>query len=457
MKVLLISTNLAETPYPVYPLGMGMVAAALAEAGHDVLQYDFLQHQASLQALTAYVRESKPEIVGLSIRNIDNVNLINEHRYIDVVREIVAALRTVTAARIVLGGSGFSLMPETLLTALGADYGIVGEGEALMVEFVDNAARNRFPAEPILRSTPALVGDRIPSARYDRAIMRYYLQSGKTAPIQTKRGCTHRCAYCSYPLLEGRTLRCRDPEAVVDDMQRVVSEHGVDLVFFTDSVFNDDEGHYLDILRCLQKRGVCIPWVAFLKPEPFDDATIRLMKATGLRAVELGADAPTDTTLRGLHKSFTFSDVIACNERLAAHAVAVAHYYMFGGPDETAATVAEGIRNIVELKNAVAFMFMGIRILPDTPLEAMAVRDGLIRPGQDLLEPVYYLAPGIEKDWLQATLTAGFKGQRHCVFPPDVFEKQVRLLHRLGHAGVLWDLLTPRGGGNVPRRRIHSP
>ena len=39
---------------------------------------------------------------------------------------------------------------------------------------------------------------------------------------------------------------------------------------------------------------------------------------------------------------------------------------------------------------------VGIRIYPGTPLALRAVQDGLIRPGDDLLEPRFYLAPGLE-------------------------------------------------------------
>lgn len=456
MKILLISTNLEETPYPVYPLGMGMVAAALERAGHQIAQFDLLQHEGSLEALAAAARDAAPGLVGLSIRNIDNVNWVNEHRYIGGAREIVRTLRAACSAPIVLGGSGFSLMPEAILAALGADYGVVGEGEALFTAFVADAERGVFPAVPILRSTPSLSGGAIPSACYDPAILAFYNRRGRTAPIQTKRGCTHRCAYCTYPLLEGREVRSRSPRAIVDDMERVVREFGVEQVFFTDSVFNDDAGTYLDILRELKARRLHIPWCAFLKPEPFDEATLDLLLETGLRAVELGSDASTDATLAGLHKSFRFADIVECDRRLADRGVPVAHYYMFGGPGETRATVQEGIRNITALTRAVSFMFMGIRILPGTPLEAVALEKGLLRPGQDLLEPVYYLEPGLDREWLQATLTEGFRGHRRCVFPPDAFERQVRLLHQLGYSGMLWDLLSPVAQG-ARRARRHSP
>ena len=42
MKIFLISSNIADTPYSVYPLGLSMVAASLKNAGHNVRQFDFL-------------------------------------------------------------------------------------------------------------------------------------------------------------------------------------------------------------------------------------------------------------------------------------------------------------------------------------------------------------------------------------------------------------------------------
>ena len=444
MKVLLIAANVAKTPYPVYPLGIGMVGKALKNVGHDVVQFDFLQNDMSLDAVSNCVLRENPDIVGVSIRNIDNVNLLNEQRYIHAVKDIVACIRKVSAARIVLGGSGYSILPEAILTESGADYGIVGEGERTMVRFVADAQRGVYPQQPILRShKPLLSGKDIPSACYDLHLMEYYLQRGNVASVQTKRGCAHKCLYCTYPLLEGADIRCRDPEEVVNDIETLVNKYKAKMIFFTDSVFNDDTGHYLDVLYAMKKRGVIVPWTAFFKPEKMDKDVIDLMKETGLKAIELGSDAPTDTTLTGLGKSFRFENIVKCNDLFAAHGIATAHYFMFGCPGETEQSVLEGIENIIGLKKSVSFIFMGIRILPNTGLEKIAIRDGIITEGQDLLEPVYYIAPGIDRNWLEKTLTDAFKNVRHCIFPPDAKESSVQFLHKLGYTGLLWDMLIP--------------
>lgn len=264
MKVFLASSNTATTPYPTYPLGMGMVAAALTRAGHEVNQFDLLQHDSRLDQLADALRADPPGLVGVSIRNVDSTNIFNDKPFLEAVRTLVAAIRQATPAPVVLGGAGFSILPEAILDYTGADYGIVGEGERLAVELADTLARGEKPPHRILRGGAPLTGSEIPSALYDPALLRYYMQNGTIVPIQTKRGCSFICDYCSYPLLEGKALRPRDPAAVVDDIQRLTAEHQVPYVFFTDSVFNDTAGHYIRLVEEMDRRRVRVKCNRFL-------------------------------------------------------------------------------------------------------------------------------------------------------------------------------------------------
>lgn len=447
MKVLLIASNIAETPYAVYPLGMSMVAGALQAAGHTVVQCDFLSLGKSTDAIVSAVNEEKPDVIGISIRNIDNVNCMNERRYIDVVKAMVTAIKEHTDIPIVLGGTGFSILPEIILDEVGGDYGIVGEGEVLMVQFVNDLAQGIRPNKKCLRSENPLGAHDIPLTAYDPTLLQFYLQRGNVASVQTKRGCTHRCVYCSYPLLEGNHVRSRDPQSVVDDIQNLMDTHGAKYIFFTDSVFNDDGDTYLDIVHEMKKRNIVVSWTAFFKPEGLTEEKILSMKETGLCAAEMGADASTDTTLRKMGKSFTFADVIATNELFVKNGIATAHYYMFGGPGETQETVKQGIANLVGMKNTASFIFMGIRILPNTILEKIAKAEGVISEDQNFLEPVYYIAPGLDKQWLEKTLEKGFTGVRYCVFPPDALDSSLQFMHKMGYSGSMWDMLLPKNRG----------
>ena len=114
---------------------------------------------------------------------------------------------------------------------------------------------------------------------------------------------------------------------------------------------------------------------------------------------------------------------------------------MFGGPGETEETVREGIKNILSLENAISFIFMGIRILPGSPLFNIAQKEGLVAKGQSLLEPAYYFAPGMDRKWLEETLTKAFAGLRHCVFPADALDSSLQLLHNMGYSGMMWEMI----------------
>ncbi|MDT8391708.1 MAG: lipid biosynthesis B12-binding/radical SAM protein [Lentisphaeria bacterium] len=442
MNVLLIAANTATVPYPVYPLGMSVVAGAVQRAGHRVSQCDFLVAGQSLDAIHARVVRENPDVVGISIRNVDNVNLLNEQRYIDVVKDLVDTVRAAGCGRVILGGSGFTIFPDSILRATGADFGLVGEGEESLPRLLTAlAAGEKIPHAIIHADVPRLTKISMNSALYDPELVDYYMKHSNVIAVQTKRGCAHKCVYCSYPMLEGDETRSRDPEQVVDDIQHLIAAHKAELLFFTDSIFNDDDDAYLDVLRAMARRGVRVPWTAFFKPAAFSEEAMELFKTTGLKAIELGSDAACDTTLKGLNKAFTFADIRRTNDQFAAAGVAVAHYYMFGGPGETADTVREGVKNILSLKHCVSFMFMGIRILPGTPLEKLALKQGIITPETNLLEGGYYLSPDVDADWMEKELTDAFAHVRNCVFPPDAMAEHVQLLHKLGYTGLLWDML----------------
>ncbi|MAF94762.1 MAG: lipid biosynthesis B12-binding/radical SAM protein [Rhodospirillaceae bacterium] len=455
MKCFLVGANIATSPYPVYPLGMSMIANALIKADHEVVQFDFLQNQSSLKRLRASIETAKPQMVGISMRNIDNVNSIQEEKYTAIVKSIVAEIKSVSNAVIVLGGTAFSILPEKLLKEIGGDYGIVGEGEELIVKLASMIQNNQKPSNKIFKADSTLEGIQIPRALYNKEMVNYFLDNGSIANVQTKRGCIHRCVYCSYPYLEGNIFRKRDIKETIDDIEFLIKECKAKMIFFTDSVFNDKQGIYIELLETMVKRKIVAPWTAYIKPEKISDSVIDLMIKTGVKGVEIGGDGASDETLAGLGKSFRFHDIIACNKSFTDKDIATSNFFMFGGPRENKETVKTGIDNIISLKKTVSFMFLGIRILPNTKLYDMAVKHNMISINDDLLEPVYYIEPGLDKNWLETTLEKGFKPHRHCVFPPNALENSVKFLHKLGHTGLMWDLLIP-GRNNQRARKINK-
>lgn len=442
-KVFLLSANTTTEPYPVYPLGMGIIAAALQSGGHQVMQFDFLVAGRSEESLGQALRAFAPDFVSISLRNIDNVDSFTSESqwYLAGARRLVDIVRQQTPAPVIVGGSAFSLLPEEILDYTGADYGVVGEGERLICELLQ-ALETQAEVPAIWRNQGgALQGEELHSPLLESSFVRYYMEHSGTVNLQTKRGCPHSCTYCTYPALEGRAFRLRDPKEVVEDVRNMQRTQQIESLFFTDSVFNDAQGHYLQLAEEMLRADLNIRWSGFFRPQGIGREELELLKRSGLYALELGTDAASDTTLGELRKGFSFEDVLEVNRACVAEELPCAHYIMFGGPGETPETLEQGLDNIALLENCVVFAFSGIRILPRTALRDRAVSEGLLDAGNTLLRPSYYFSPGIDPDTMNARIEEAFRGRRDRIFPPSEGQKRLAMMNRFGFKGLLWDKL----------------
>ena len=244
MKVLLVSANTLKEPYPVYPLGLDYVSGAIA-AEHQVQIVD-MNSLGDRDSLATIIEAFSPDVIGMSLRNIDNTDTTDPRGFIGQYREIVDAIRNHTDVPLVLGGSGFTIFPDETIKALDADYGIIGEGERLGLLL--NAIQNREDAGSIPgvitrkrnKDLPApWEGKIIRSPIPNPSNLKYYLQNGGMLNLQTKRGCHFKCVYCTYPHIEGRKLRLMDPEEIAAAACELQA-NGAKYFFITDSVFNAD-------------------------------------------------------------------------------------------------------------------------------------------------------------------------------------------------------------------------
>jgi len=448
-RVFFVSGNRCVDPYPVYPMGMAVVAAALAARGHEVRQFDLLSSGSDLAAMSAAARVYAPDVICYSLRNVDTEDHLNPDDWLlDGDRTAILALREACAAPVVLGGAGFSILPEELLEFLGADYGVVGEGETAACDLVAALATGK-PWPRLTYARELMPAARIGCPLYDAAIVPYYQKTSGLVGLQTKRGCPHACAYCSYPLIEGAHVRHRDPREVVDDLEMLLRDHSVDNVFFTDSIFNDAGGGHLILAEEMLRRGTKIRWASFFRPQQIERAQLGLLKRAGLYALELGTDAADDTTLAALGKGFTFDEVVRSAQACADEGLPVAHYVMFGGPGETTETAGRGLANLKRLPISVVFAFVGVRIYPATRLRQRAVREGIIAAGDSLLRPTYYVSPEVQQPDLEAAITSAFQRRRHWIFPPSDLRIRLEVMHRFGFRGILWDQLLALDPGRL--------
>ena len=439
-RILLVSSNVSREPHEVYPLGLAVVAAGLAGAGHRVEQFDFLASGGSEALFRGKIGSFDPDYVCISLRNLDNCDSLSRDAYPEIAKRLVGWVRETCGAPVIIGGPGFSILPEELLAFTGADHGVVGEGERIVCDLVRDLSDGKTPP-PVVRGDRLLDGGEMASPLFKGELIAYYLDRSGMINLQTKRGCPYGCRYCVYPSLEGNRFRHRDPGAVVDDIARAGTEHGADSFFFTDSIFNDPQGRYLAIAEEILRRRLRVRWCCYMRPERIGRKEIALLKRAGLYAVELGTDAACDATLRSLGKGFSFEDALEVNRACVAERLPCSHFVMFGGPGETAGTVKEGLANLQRLEHTVVFAYSGIRILPGTALHAQAISEKVLSPGTSLVEPAYYFSPGIDAEVMNGMITDAFRGRRDRIFPPFEGQKRLAVMHSVGYSGLLWDSL----------------
>jgi len=444
MKILLISPNTHTTPYPVYPIGLDYVAGALGEkhqvkiADLNIIERDVLKQQ---------ITDSSPDIIGLSLRNVDNTEIGNPMFFIEKQQELVAWLRSVSTAVIVCGGAGFTILAREIFDKIQPDYGIVGEGERFgqLVDALENdLAVNDIPGLITADRSESPVpwaGEQTRSlAANDHT--QFYVDHGGMLNLQSKRGCSFRCIYCPYPHIEGSKHRRVDAEIVAKTALDLQAQ-GAKYFFITDSAFNSDIAHSLRVAEAFREYGVTVPWGGFFAPVKLPDSYFTTLKECGLSHIEFGTESLSDTMLKNYQKPFRVEDVFNAHQQAVDAEIHVAHYFLLGGPGESKKTLAETLDKVETLQKTVHFFFTGMRIYPHTKLFEIAMEEGKINKETNLLEPYYYESDAVSPDDIERLVTARAAERINWVVGSggDTAASIVSRMHKRGFTGPLWEYL----------------
>ena len=247
MRVLLISANTETINMVPLPLGLNCVAVAARNAGHDVRLLDLMGNADIRQIIRDAIQGSRPDVIGISVRNIDDQSMAEPRFLLQPVRDTVSLCHAFSDAPIVVGGAGFSIFPEAALRYLNADLGICGEGEVAFTTLLRALERGDDlsaipglcrPGAGVQMGSAVRAGlETLPLP--DPSLWSVPSGAGEEIwiPFQTRRGCPIKCSYCSTPALEGTRIRKHPIDAVVQGIARHVAA-GFDRFHFVDNTFN---------------------------------------------------------------------------------------------------------------------------------------------------------------------------------------------------------------------------
>jgi radical SAM superfamily enzyme YgiQ (UPF0313 family) len=443
-RLLLVSANRFAVPYPVYPIGLSYICSYLKERLPETEIRIFDLNLYTITEFKAFLRSFCPDYTGISLRNVDDVDSIAKTWFIHGYKEIIDTVKTTINTRIIIGGSAFSIFPDELFRFFDPEFGIYGEGEESLYQLI-TALENKTDYSSIqglvYRNGKGIkINDRTRFIRnldlsFEDKLSEFYWAKSGMMNVQTKRGCPHKCIYCTYPLIEGRKVRTLSSDKIVETLKDLSVNKQIDYIFFTDSVFNINDRFNAELAEKIISSGLKIKWGAYFSPHGLTTKTLELYSRAGLTHIEFGTESLSDSTLKKYGKHFTFQDVVDVSEACNSAGIYFSHFLILGGYGETEESINESFENSRRLQNTVFFPYIGMRIYPGTPLHKLALDEGYIRADTDLLEPVYYLADGINYDTFRerAALTG-----RRWVFPDEDVVTSMNRMRKRNRKGSLW-------------------
>jgi radical SAM superfamily enzyme YgiQ (UPF0313 family) len=462
MHVALVNTNRIEPP--IAPIGLEYVAEALSAAGHRVAVLDLCWVDDGDSAIAGFFDGANFDLVGVTLRNTDDCVFTSRQSFAGEFADVVNSIRKHTDAPIVLGGVGFSVMPEQVLELCQADTGVWGDGEFALVELANRLEEKReWLGLPNLiwrrngkwyhnpPSTPPLID--LPPMSRSWVDNRRYFREGGQAGIETKRGCPGQCIYCADPIAKGKETRTRPAKAVVDELERLL-EQGIDHIHTCDSEFNLPSWHASKVCEEIIRRnlGDRLRWYAYCSPVPFSRELAKLMRRAGCVGINFGVDNGDEAMLRRLRRGFTPEDILNAVGSCQEAGIAVMLDLLLGSPGETRDSIVRTIELMKRSEPDRVGVALGVRVYPGTELASLVMQEELIGGlvgRDDVSEPFFFLEPRVAPFAFE--LLDGLIGddRRFFFFDPSRpdrnynYNANQRLVDaiRKGYRGAYWDIL----------------
>lgn len=395
----------------VYPIGIVTLGSCIEKSGrYDLDIFDMNMALDPYGALRERLQNYKPDIIGISLRNVDPLGNRTTSLIVPFAITLSFIRRYMPKVPLLAGGTAFSLFPERLMSEFPEiDLGIAGEAEDLILPLLDNI-ENPPKLPGLVYRQDGQVKHIPPKPKFDMGTYTMpnrellnpaeYLKVNKyveSVGVETKRGCSYNCGYCSYPLLSGCGMRCRDPKLVVDEIEFLNKAYGVSRIHLTDSIVNFPVNHLDEICKDIIRRGLDIHWSGFFRENLLTPENAPLYRDSGCECFSLSPDGLSQSALDILDKHLSVDEILHTARVLSDVGITTVYHFLINTPGETLKTVAEGkalIDQIYDIHGASktlgTIVLNLIRIMPRTKVEKLALKNGVITPETDLLYPTYY-------------------------------------------------------------------
>lgn len=410
-KVILIHPRIFERQYESLPLAPLMLAATLEESGFRPVVVDQATDEDYRETISKHIDEAI--YVGISAISGDQIRFGLE--ICDYVREISPS------TPVVWGGRHASALPEQTARDRRVDIVVHGEGDLTAVElakaiqegraleevkgitFKKNSGMVTTPHSESIRDLNMLPG--IPWHLFD--FNKYYSGRRKRRlAVQTGRGCPYSCTFCSHKTDAEETFREFNPEHILDNIEQVIKEHGIDTVDLYEPFFVSDSARVKEFCRGLIERNIDVDWTASARANNFwklPADVLQLMRKSGCRYLTFGFESGSRRTLKRISKRIEVEDILSsvkvCREYNIIPEACFIVGFPFETPEDTLATM-KVIAQVRKICSSVVFHVQMYTAFPGSILHNECLDHfGLKSPGS-LAEWGDYAAWRNHRPWL---------------------------------------------------------
>jgi anaerobic magnesium-protoporphyrin IX monomethyl ester cyclase len=346
IKIALINPRIESYSSTLPPLGLLYIASLLEKNNYNVKIFDVYPYDD--RDIINIVRY-KPEIIGMTVLT----DYWSRAKY--VAEKITAELR---ASVYIIGGIHVTALPEKSFTELGADIGVVGEGEYTMLELCKKIADNlswkdvagiiykdengnfvSTPARPLIENLDILPFP----ARHLLEFENYLVPPGiirghwteRSTTVMTSRGCAFSCIWCGSQNIFGRKVRYRSVDNVLDELQLLSEKYHIDTVWFVDDTFTLKKSRVLEFCQKVESRKIKLTFGCQAHVKTADEEMFMAMKKAGFVQLDFGVESGSDKVLENLKKNSDATSIKKAFQLAKKTGLRTAATFMFGLPSET--------------------------------------------------------------------------------------------------------------------------